>query len=390
MRILHLMSCRGWSSDAYWAGRIVRELQERGHDVTFVARAGTEAKVLSRLHDLGVRHLRTLRFAGWRSPLATARELLTLREWIGEHDVVHVHRGREHWLAAMAGLRARRPVPLFRTRHIVLPVRNHPPNRWLYATTAHVITVSHAIRDHYVDSGLLSTGRMTALPGGVDHRRFRPDLEAGPFRLAHGLKPGERVVGVLGGLRVNKGHRVFLESARVLHDRYPQIRFVLVGDGPAGESIRRHIVELGLEKTVLVVGFVREPELAVAAFDVAVYPSLSSEGMGRVVFEYMAAGRPIVATRIGLAAEVLRDGETAWLVAADDPGALAAAIDGALTQPARGRQQSQACRRLVETSYSGAVVTGAIERLYVQSLDRAAAGRGLREDRDSPAPLRPP
>jgi glycosyltransferase involved in cell wall biosynthesis len=117
-----------------------------------------------------------------------------------------------------------------------------------------------------------------------------------------------------------------------------------------------------------VVGFVREPELAVAAFDVAVYPSLSSEGMGRVVFEYMAAGRPIVATRIGLAAEVLRDGETAWLVDADDPGALAAAIVGALTQPARGRQQSQACRRLVETSYSGAVVTGAIERLYVQSL----------------------
>ena len=96
--------------------------------------------------------------------------------------------------------------------------------------------------------------------------------------------------------------------------------------------------------------------------------------MGRVVFEYMAAGRPIVATRIGLAAEVLRDGETAWLVAADDPGALAAAIDGALTQQARGRQQSQACRRLVETTYSGTVVAGAIERLYVQSLDRAAAG----------------
>lgn len=373
LRVLHLMSCRGWSSDAYWAGRIARELAARGHRVTFVARAGTDAKVLDRLRALGVAELCTLPFAGRRAPGALLRDLRAIARWLGEHDVVHVHRGKEHWLAALAAARVRGAPPLVRTRHIVQPVGRHPLNRWLYRRTAHVIAVSEAIRQQYLAAGLVPPERVTTLHGGVDERRFSPAVDGRPFRAAHGLAPEVPVVGVLGGLRAMKGHRVFLAAARRVRERAPACRFVLAGDGPERPAIRAEVERLALTGAVVLAGYVPEPEQAVAAFDVAVYPSLSSEGMGRVVFEYLATGRPIVASRVGVAAEVLKPGESAVLVPPGDPDSLADAILGLLEDRDAAAALGRAGRRLVEAHYSGAVVAAAVERLYAQALD--AGGR---------------
>lgn len=364
------MSCRGWSSDAYWAGLVARELSARGHAVSFVARAGTEAKVLDRLRALGVGRLETTAFAGRRAPGAAWGDLRRIGGWLAEHDVVHVHRGREHWLAAVARLAGRRTIPLVRTRHIVHPVGTHAANRWLYRqATARVIAVSERIRQQYLDSGLLGGGRVITLAGGVDAAVFHPGVDGSAFRRRHGIGAGERVVGVLAGLRAMKGHGVFLEAARRL--RGDDVRFVVVGGGRHDAEVRATIERLGLGRRVVLAGFEAAPEQAVAAFDVAVSPSLSSEGMGRVVFEYMAAGRGLVATTVGLAAEVLRDGETALLVPPGDADALSAAIARLLEARELAARIGAACRRLVETRYAAAVVAGSVERVYRESLAAA-------------------
>lgn len=374
LRILHLMSCRGWSSDAYWAGRIARELADRGHRVTFVARAGTEAKVLRRLRALGVGEIRTLTFRGRRAPLATARDLQAVQALLAEHDVVHVHRGQEHWLAAVANRLSARPRPLFRTRHITLPVTAHALNRWLYGrATTHVITVSAAIRAQYLAAGLLPPERVTALPGGVDAARFHPAVDGRPFRHGLGVDAATPIVGVLARLRSRKGHLVFLDAAARVHRQAPGVRFVLIGDGPEAERVRARVSAHGLQEVTTMLGFVAEPERAVAAFDVAVCPTVASDGMGRVVFEYMAAGRPIVATRVGLAAEVLADGGMALLVPPAEPEPLAEAIVTLLVDRPRAAGLGAACRQAVEARYSGAVVARELERLYLAALPAGAS-----------------
>ncbi|HXG01796.1 MAG TPA: glycosyltransferase family 4 protein [Candidatus Binatia bacterium] len=365
LRILHLMSCRGWSSDAYWAGRIARELAGRGHRVTFVARAGTDAKVLRRLRALGVGEIRTLAFRGRRAPLATARDLQAIQALLADHDLVHVHRGQEHWLAAVANALSARPRPLFRTRHITLPVAAHPLNRWLYRrATTHVVTVSAAIREQYLTAGLLPPERVTALPGGVDAVRFHPSVDGHPFRLSIGVDADAPIVGVLGRLRSRKGHLTFLDAAERVRRRRPDVRFVLIGDGPEAGRVRERVAQHGLQDVVAMLGFVAEPERAVAAFDVAVCPTVASDGMGRVVFEYMAAGRPVAATRVGLAIEVLEHGRTALLVPSGEPAALADAIVELLADRALAARLGRACREAVEARYAGAVVARELERLY--------------------------
>jgi glycosyltransferase involved in cell wall biosynthesis len=368
------MSCRGWSSDAYWAGRIARELAARGHRVTFVARAGTDAKVLRRLRALGVGEIRTLAFRGRRAPLATARDLQAIQALLADHDLVHVHRGQEHWLAAVANALSVRPRPLFRTRHITLPVAAHALNRWLYRrATTHVVTVSAAIREQYLTAGLLPPERVTALPGGVDAARFHPDADGPSFRRAIGVDAGTRIVGVLARLRSRKGHLTFVDAAERVRRRHSDVRFVLIGDGPEAGRVREQIARHGLQEATAMLGFVAEPERAVAAFDVAVCPTVASDGMGRVVFEYMAAGRPIVATRVGLAIEALEHGRTALLVPAGEPALMADAIVELLADRALAARLGRACREAVEARYAGAVVARELERLYEAVLSAAPA-----------------
>ena len=362
LKILHLMSCRGWSSDAYWAGRIVCELERVGQDVTLAFRLGVP-KVETGLRDLGVNRLARLEMASGLAPGADVRDLIALRRLLPEFDLVHVHRGKEHWLATVANLLLPAPRPLVRTRHIMLPVKAHPPNRWLYARTDLVITVSEAYRQGYLATGLVAPDRLLALPGGVDSRRFTPDAKGLRFRQWLGVTAEDRVVGVVARLRPMKGHPTFLEAIARLARHYPGLRAVLIGEGPERDRLQQLTGRLGLGERVSFLGHVEPLPEAIAGLDVGVYASDASEGMGRVLFEYMSAGRPIVATQVGLAAEIFRNGESALLVPPRDPVALADGIRRLLHDRGHSATLGANARRLVEERYSGEVVaTRLLER----------------------------
>ena len=110
-----------------------------------------------------------------------------------------------------------------------------------------------------------------------------------------------------------------------------------------------------------------------AALDVALYVPLESDGMSRVVFECLAAGRPLVASRVGVVPEVLADGEHAALVAAGDATALADALARLARDPEARVRLGRSGRRLVESRYSGAHVAAALEARYVSLLALGAA-----------------
>src|SRR5262249_11077460 len=188
MRILPLVSSRGWSSDAYWAARIRARIEPGGHDVTLVCRRGSERRVMERARDAGVGRIETLGFASGVKPATDAGDLRRLVGWLRTTDVVHVHRGKEHWLAAMANRLSRTPRPLVRTRHIVQPIRPHALNRWLYrrATTL-VVTVTEAIRRQYIAADLVPPDRVVAMPGGVDLARYHPGLDGAAARQVPGV-----------------------------------------------------------------------------------------------------------------------------------------------------------------------------------------------------------
>src|SRR5437870_6598778 len=290
VRILQLMSCRGWSSDAYWAARMTRELARRGHAVTLACLAGTEARVIDGMRREGVEPVTTLALASGVRPVADGRDLGRLRALLEGTDVVHVHRGKEHWLAAVANRLIARPRPLVRTRHIALAVRPHAANRWLYRrATALVVTVTEAIRGQFIASRLVDGDRVVALPGGADAERYRPVPRDPEMHRHLGGRPGHPLVGMVAGLRVMKGHTVVVEAAARLAARGIRPHFTFVGRGSIEKMVRDTIERAGLGGQFTIVGFVDDLPAVLAALDVALYVPLESDGMSRVVFESLAA-----------------------------------------------------------------------------------------------------
>ena len=374
MRILQLMSCRGWSSDAYWAARITRELERRGHLVTLGCRAGTEARVIDRARREGVERVTTLSLAGGARPVADGGDLRRLRAMMPEVDVVHVHRGKEHWLAAVANRLISAPRPVVRTRHIAQAVRPHAANRWLYRRgTSFVVTVTEAIRRQYVAAGLVEPDRVAAMPGGADTERYHP-LPRDPETFTRlGGRPDRPLVGMLGGLRIMKGHGIVVEAAARLAARGVRPHFVFVGRGPMEPAVRAAIERAGLGPQFTFAGFVDDLTAVLAALDIVLYTPLDSDGMSRVIFEYLAAGRPLIAARVGVVPEVLTDREHAALVPAGDAQALAEAVERLVRDPATAARLGAAGRRLVEARYSGARVAAALEDCYTRLVAARAA-----------------
>jgi glycosyltransferase involved in cell wall biosynthesis len=366
VKVLQLVSCRGWSSDAYWAARVTRELERRGHVVTLGFRRGTERAVIDRAREEGVARVEVFEFVGGIRPSRDVADVRRLRTAIAAADVVHVHRGKEHWLAAVAA-RLAGGRPIVRTRHIAQAVRAHAANRWLYGrATSLVVAVTEAIRGQCLAAGLLPPERIVTLQGGADAEAYQPRPADPAIRRILGGEVDAPLVGMVSGLRVMKGHRVVIDAAARLAAHGVRPRIVFVGGGAHEASLRQAIAQARLDERVTIAGFARNLPAVMAALDVGLYVPLESDGMSRVVFEYLAAGRPLIAARVGVVAEVLRDGEHAALVPAGDADALATTLAALLDDPACRARLGEAGRRLLVERYSGARVAEALESHYAR------------------------
>jgi glycosyltransferase involved in cell wall biosynthesis len=367
--ILQIVSCRGWSSDAYWAARATVELERAGHDVTLVCKRRSEARVIRRAREAGVSRIETLALASGVGPVADGLDLRRLVTWLPEAQILHVHRGKEHWLAALANRLSYLRRPLVRTRHIVQPVRPHALNRWLYGrATDRIVTVTEAIRRQLVAGGLAAEDRVVTMPGGVDVDRFRPDAlptRDGGIRAALGLPHDVPMIGLVSGFRVMKGQQTVVEAAARLAAGGRRFRLLLIGQGPFAARVRAQIEAVGLADRISVLGFVDDLPATMAALDVALYSALESDGMSRVLFEYLASGVPVVASRVGVVPEILEDGRTALLVPAGEPGPLAEAVARLVDDPAGRREIGAAGAALVRARYSGARLAERLTALYL-------------------------
>jgi glycosyltransferase involved in cell wall biosynthesis len=353
---------------------MTRELARRGHLVTLGCRAGTEARVIDRARREGVERLTTLSLASGARPMADGRDLRRLRALLSEVDVVHVHRGKEHWLAAVANRLIATPRPIVRTRHIAQAVRPHAANRWLYRrATAFVVTVTDAIRRQYVAAGLVDPARVAALPGGADTERYHPRPRDAQIYARLGGRPDRPLIGMIAGMRIMKGHEIVVEAAARLAARGVRPRFVFIGRGPVERAVRDTIARAGLDSQFTFAGFVDELPAALAALDIVLYTPLDSDGMSRVIFEYLAAGRPLIAARVGVVPEVLTDGAHAVLVPGGDAPALTEALQRLVSDRELAARLGEEGRRLVESRYSGACVAAALEERYASLVSAGAA-----------------
>jgi glycosyltransferase involved in cell wall biosynthesis len=248
-------------------------------------------------------------------------------------------------------------------------------NRYAYRFADCVIANSRTVGDLLVTDDGVHSERVAVVSNFVDEPAFAPLAHAGsnPGALlgALGVPPGSLVVGCIAGLRPIKDHESLITAIASLRPRWPALHLVLVGDGEARPSLERRTRELGLTDVVHFAGVrPNEPNLH-HLFDISVLCSLS-EAFPNSIVEAMAAGKPVVATRVGGIVDAVVDGQTGLLVAPRQPAALAGAIERLLIDPALRRHWGDAAARHARAQFHANHVLPSLESLYDRLLARRA------------------
>jgi glycosyltransferase involved in cell wall biosynthesis len=201
-----------------------------------------------------------------------------------------------------------------------------------------VTVVSSVLRDEVLRQGV-APDRVFWVPNAIDLDRLPPRRQREDLCREIGIDPTQPIVGSVGRLSPEKGHRVLLDAFRRLRTRISDTRLVLVGDGPEEPALRAQAQELGLSDSITLMGLRNDGQQIVGALDVMVLPSFS-EGMPNVVLEAFAYGTPVVATTVGGVPDMLANGTAGWLVPAGDPARLADAVAEALESKTEAERRS--------------------------------------------------
>ncbi len=202
--------------------------------------------------------------------------------------------------------------------------------------------------------------RMVVNPNGVDVSRFDPAADGAPVRRAMDLAEDAVLCGFLGTFTRWHGVLFLAEQIPVLARENPKLAFLFLGDGDLRPEVERRLREAGLADRVRFTGLLAPGEVPsrLAACDILLSPHLPFEdgspffGSPTKLFEYLAAGRPVVASRLGQIGRIVRDGETGFL---HDPGDGEGFRDGVrrlAADPARRREMGAAARADAETKYT--------------------------------------
>lgn len=304
--------------------------------------------------------------AGWRAAATVARRI----------DATVLH---GHWVvpggAIAAAAAGRRPLVISLHGSDVFVAERHAAAgrvaRWAFGRAGYVTACSEDLRQRALALGA-SPERSRTVPYGVDAARFRPEAAARPrMRARWGLDPDAQVVLGVGRLVRKKGFEFLIDAVARLAPAHPRLRLVLAGSGDLRDELARRIDAAGLAARAVLPGVLHQDDVAasLAAADVVVVPSVRDpsgnvDGLPNVVMEALASATPLVASPAGGIGAVVRDGETGLLAPQADAGAIAAAIDRLLRNPADAAALGARARRWAEQEGAWSRVAEAIEHSY--------------------------
>ena len=284
-------------------------------------------------------------------------------------DVVHTHA----WGTLIEGLVAARAagVPIVvHGEHGTLQLRGYQRRlqRVAWSAADRVLSVSSKLAERMSAATGFAAARITTIRNGVQVARFQP-VDRRAARRALGIPEGP-TVGTVGRLVAVKDQATLVDAVAELQRTGVAATLVIAGDGPERAALDGRARAAGVDLRLL--GYRADVEQVMGAMDVFVLSSVS-EGLSNTILEAMAAARPVVATRVGGAEEMIEDGVTGVLVPPSNAGAMAAALGRVLGAPDGGAAMGAAARRRVEAEFTLPGMMTRYEQLYVE----VAAAKGL-------------
>jgi glycosyltransferase involved in cell wall biosynthesis len=228
---------------------------------------------------------------------------------------------------------------------------------------AHVVVANAGAAAAQLGREGVPAAKIRIIANGVDCGAFAPRSSGTPLR---------RVV-MVANLREEKGHDTLIAAAPRILAVHPGVQFLIVGDGPLRAGLAERVSALGLERSFEFTGERHDVPALLSASDVFVLPS-RSEASPNGLIEAMAAGLPIVASRVGGIPELVESGVSGVLIDPDRPATLADALLDLIERPDWARSLGRAARDRAVERHSFERMVGEFERLYLAELGKRSVG----------------
>jgi glycosyltransferase involved in cell wall biosynthesis len=208
------------------------------------------------------------------------------------------------------------------------------------------------------------------IPNGVNVEGFQRSLPASDVRVKLGIPTTSKVIGTIGRLVPQKGHRFLLPAFAQVLQQVPEAYLLIVGDGPLASQLLAEAKRLDMADRIRFLGRRLDIPDLLACMAVYVHASIF-EGMPNAVMEAMAAGKPVVATAVDGTKELITDGKTGWLVEPSDPQAMAERLTYALNNVAEAQRIGASAAQHMAQNFSLEHMVAAYDRLYRELVAQA-------------------
>lgn len=367
-RILHLITSFETGGTERQAAELLLRLDESAWDVR-LAVLHRRGQLLERLSD---RFPQPPEF-----PLTSfynlnaARQLWRLCRLLRTQRIALLH-AHDFYAGIIGGVAARlTQTPIIAAqRHLRLSDRrvHEYGTRLIHRLASHLLVNSEAVRDHLLTRYAVKPDRISVIHNGLLTRGNTGHAECRAALIRElALSQHAILIGKVARLEEVKGHRYVIEAAAQIVPDHPEVHFIFIGDGSRREQLRSQAAQLGLAAHVHLFGERPDAATLIAGCDAAVLASLH-EGFPNAVLEAMAAGVPVIATASGGTSEMIRPGETGWLIPPADASALARSISQVLAHPAQSEEIAARARAFVERRFSLQRMVTAVEQLYQETL----------------------
>ena len=316
------------------------------------------------------------------SPLRDLRALLALRRYFRAHqfDIIHCHSSKAGMLGRIAAWLARsRAVRIYSPHAFAFQMDEGWLRRATYRflewgagrITHLLICMAPSERELAVRARIIAPGRALVVPTGVDVRRFHPGADCSALREELGISRQHRLVGAVGSLVPQKGHRFLVEAAAMVIEQMPHTSFIIAGDGPLRDELQARVAELGLGRRFQLLGMRDDVPRVLSSLDLFVMPSLW-EGLPYALLEAMAVGVPVVATRIPGLVDLVEQARTGWLAPARSAEGLAEAILRALNDPGLSAMMAETARARILAEHTRERMLEQLAAVYQRAVEERA------------------
>jgi len=355
-----------------YAHILARHLAKLGHRPIVACPRGS--KLAKDCAAEGIEVLDRFKFDVGFTPISFFHDITLARRVIKENgvDLFHVNGSRDHWVMGIANLFLEKKTPVVRTRHNTKPVKNNVLNRFLNRKlTDRTISVCQYVKEMLSDSRVFKNHEIYVIHNGVELEKFSPVAPNAGILEEFGIPPEALVIGIIGRLDWDKGHKHLFEAvAPLIKNEFPNLMVVAVGFGRKRKKLEQMCERLSISRNVIFAGRRNDVREIISILDMGVQPSIGIDTSSYAIKEMMAMEKPLICSSYGGLKEINEDGVTGFVVPPEDSDSLRERIAELCRSKELRERMGKAARKKVEQEFTSQISVMETLKIYQRAIEK--------------------